>query len=303
MAQKLGKVSRATEQGGSAAPPGDAHQFAACAGISNIALGAHDPPRVMRTSLVAAILLALVSLSSRAAEVIPPKPDRYFNDYAHVVSAEAALRFNAQLEQFERETSDQIVVAVFPKMQSDSSVEDYAQRVAQAWGVGQKDKRNGVVLFVFVADHKMSIQVGYGLEGALPDAIAYDIRQNQITPHFRDKDYEGGLSVGIDSIEKAIRGEYKGSGKTVAGQRTSARGPSGNLVFFIIFIVILLIISRRTRKRGYGYSSRGGPFIGGWGGGSGGGWSSGGGGWSSGGGGGFSGGGGSFGGGGSSGSW
>jgi uncharacterized protein len=257
----------------------------------------------MRTSLVAAILLALVSLSSRAAEVIPPKPDRYFNDYAGVVSKEAAQRFNEQLEQFERETSDQIVVAVFPKMQSDSSIEDYAQRIGQAWGVGQEDKRNGVALLVFVTDRKISIQVGYGLEGALPDAIAYDIRQNQITPHFRDKDYEGGLNAGIDSIEKAIRGEYKGSGKTVADQRGRARGPSGNLVFFIIFIVILLIFSRLTRKRGYGYSSRGGPIIGGWGGGSGGGWSSGGGGWSSGGGGGFSGGGGSFGGGGSSGSW
>jgi uncharacterized protein len=250
----------------------------------------------MRPSLVAAILLALVSLSSRAAEVLPPKPDRYFNDYAHVVSAEAALRLNAQLEQFERETSDQIVVAVFQKMQSDSSIEDYAQRVAQAWGVGQKDKRNGVLLLVFVADRKMSIQVGYGLEGALPDAIAYDIRQNQITPHFRDKDYEGGLGAGIDSIDKAIRGEYKGSGQTVAERRSNAHGPSGNLVFFIIFIVILFIISRRAQKRGYGYSSGGGPFIGGWGGGSGGGWSSGGGG-------GFSGGGGSFGGGGSSGSW
>src|SRR5437870_9457610 len=122
----------------------------------------------MRPFLTAA-LVVLVSLSGRAAEVIPPKPAGYFNDYVGVVSKEAALRFNEQLAQFERETSDQVVVAVFPKMQSDSSIEDYTQRVAQAWGIGQKEQRNGVVLFVFKEDHKMYIQVGYGLEGALPD--------------------------------------------------------------------------------------------------------------------------------------
>src|SRR5213082_1651041 len=109
--------------------------------------------------------LWFVALGVQAAEVMPPKPDRYFNDYAGVVSQEAARRFNEQLAQFERETSNQIVVAVFPKMQSDSDLADYTQRVAQSWDVGQKDKRNGAVLFVFTQDRKMYIQVGYGVEG------------------------------------------------------------------------------------------------------------------------------------------
>ena len=170
--------------------------------------------------------LRLSHSNSQAAEVIPPKPAGYFNDYAGVVSKEAALRFNEQLAQFERETSDQVVVAVFPKMQSDSSIEDYTQRVAQAWGVGQKDRRNGAVLFVFKEDRKMYIQVGYGLEGALPDVTAFDITEYQIKPHFRTNDYEGGLAAGIDSICKAIRGEYKGSGKTVR-ERHSERN-AGN---------------------------------------------------------------------------
>src|SRR6266446_4370311 len=129
-------------------------------------------------ALFVATIAVLVASTASAVEAIPPKPDRYFNDYAGVVSKEAALRFNEQLAQFERETSNQVVVAVFPKMQSESSIEDYAQRVAQAWRVGQADRRNGVVLLVFTADHKMSIQVGYGLERALPDITAYDIRQN-----------------------------------------------------------------------------------------------------------------------------
>ncbi len=160
--------------------------------------------------------LTLFAISANAAEVIPPTPGAYFNDYAGVVSKEAASRFNEQLAQFERETSDQVVVAVFPKMQSDSDIADYTQRVAQAWGVGQKERRNGVVLFVFIEDRKMFIQVGYGLEGALPDATAFDITERHIKPLFRTGNYEAGLATGIDLICKAIRGEYKGSGKTVA---------------------------------------------------------------------------------------
>ena len=255
-----------------------------------------DPSPSMRLGMTAALFfLALVRLN--AAEVIPPKPTGYFNDYAGVVSKEAAHRFNEQLAQFERDTSNQVVVAVFPKMQSDSDVADYTQRVAQAWGVGQKDRRNGVVLFVFTGNRKMFIQVGYGLEGALPDITAFDITENHIKPYFRVGDYEGGLATGIDLICKAVLGEYKGSGKTVVEQRGTTK--ASGLLFFVIFVIVLIVISRVTRRLGgYGYSSgRGGPIffpMGGGGGGS----SSGGGGFS-----GFGGGGGSFGGGGAGSSW
>src|SRR5437773_3488818 len=184
--------------------------------------------------LAAALLLILSPLT--AAEVIPPKPDRYFNDYAGVISREAADRFNEQLAQFERETSDQVVVAVFPKMQSDSDIADYTQRVAQAWGVGQKERRNGVVLFVFIQDRKTFIQVGYGLEGALPDATAFDITERHIKPLFRAGNYEAGLASVIDLICKAVRGEYKGSGKTVAEQRRGSGVPGRfpSLIFVVV---------------------------------------------------------------------
>ena len=246
-----------------------------------------------------AFCLAFVAIHSQAAEVIPPKPAAYFNDYAGVVSKEAANRFNEQLAQFERDTSNQVAVAVFPKMESDSEIADYTQRVAQAWGVGQKEQRNGVVLFVFTQDRKMFIQVGYGLEGALPDLTAFDITEYRIKPHFRNNDYEGGVAEGIDSIFKAIRGEYKGTGKTVR-ERHGSEGSSfaGNLIFFLLFAIFLFVISRLKPRRGYHYSSSGAGW--GWAFGSGGG--GGGGGWSSGGGG-FSGGGGSFGGGGAGSSW
>ena len=134
----------------------------------------------MKTKSLWFLLALLGAVAVQAAEVIPPAPKAYFNDYAQVVSPAIATELNQQLEQFERKTSSQILVAVFPKMQSDSSIEDYTVRVAQAWGVGQKDKSNGAVLFVFIQDHKMYLQVGYGLEGALPDAISKRIMENEL---------------------------------------------------------------------------------------------------------------------------
>ncbi len=258
------------------------------------------------TALAAILVLAFAPLAL-AAEVIPPKPPGYFNDNAGVVSPQAGRSFNEKLAQFERETSNQIVVAVYRKMESDSDVADYTQRVAQSWGVGQAAQRNGAVLFVFVDDRKMFIQVGYGLEGVIPDITAYDITERNIKPRFRNNDYEGGLAAGIDLLMKAARGEYTGSGKTVAerdgGDAAERPGCSGLVTIGLILLLIYLSTRRSKRRRGYRYSGMGGPFIGGWSGG-GGGWSSGGG-WSGGGGGfsGFSGGGGSFGGGGAGSDW
>ena len=255
----------------------------------------------MKRFAAAALLLLAALVRLDAAEVIPPKPDRYFNDYAGTISPAGASRLNEQLARFERDTSNQVLVAVYKKMQSDSDIADYTRRVAETWAVGQKDKRNGAVLFVFTEDRKMFIQAGYGLEGALPDITAFDITERNIKPKFKAGDYEGGLATGVDLICKAIRGEYKGNGRTVADS-AAPKSRSGSGLFFIIFVIILLVISARSRKRGRGgwsYSGMGGPFVGG---GGGGGWSGGsssdGGGFS-----GFSGGGGSFGGGGAGSSW
>ncbi len=252
-----------------------------------------------RTRLCLGILALFASaIVAHAAETIPPKPDRYFNDYAGVVSPGAAQRFNEQLAQFERETSNQIVVAVWRTMPSQSSIEDFTQRTFQSWQVGQKGRNNGAVFFVFVDDHRMRIQPGYGLEGALPDITCNEIIRDAVAPRFRANDFEGGLAAGIDLIFKAIRGEYKGSGKTVRESGSSQNNPAGLLIFFFVLVIFLLAMRASRRLGGYRYTGGGGPFVSG-------NWGSGGGGWSSGGGGfsGFSGGGGSSGGGGASGSW
>src|SRR5262249_15624945 len=123
---------------------------------------------------------------------MPPKPTRYFNDYAGVISPAVRDKLNSRLEELEKTDSTQVIVAIFKTMQSESSIDDYTLRVAQSWGVGQKGRANGAVLFVFVDDRKMFLQTGYGVEGALPDSRVKDITENRIKPFFKIGDYDQG---------------------------------------------------------------------------------------------------------------
>ena len=187
-------------------------------------------------------------------------------------------------------------------MQSDSSIDDYTLRVANQWKAGQKKLDNGAILFVFVQDHKMFIQVGYGLEGALPDALCKRIIDQEISPPFKQGNFDGGVTAGVQAMMAATKGEYKGTG---SHSHRDDSVPNIWIAIIIIF-VILSIISKMRRYSTYGPSGLGsgwfiGPLIGGFGGGVFG--VSSGGGFCGGGGGGFSSGGGSFGGGGAGGSW
>ncbi len=236
-----------------------------------------------------------------AAERIPPAPPRYFNDYAGVVSRPTADRLNVRLEQFERESSNQLLVVLYPRMESASSVEDYTVRVAQAWRAGQAGRNNGAVLFAFMQERQVYLQVGYGLEPVLPDALAKRLIEGEIVPRFRTGDIDGGMTAAVEAMIAATKGEYQGTGRTQADRRSTTSGSPGT--FIVLFIVISFIgsIMRRAMNRPSVFLNprRRGlrPNIW-WPGGSGGsGWSGGGGGS------GFSGGGGSFGGGGAGGKW
>lgn len=256
---------------------------------------------IRRIAALALVALVLAPASVLAAERIPPVPQRYFTDATRTVSAATANQLNATLERYERESSNQILVAMYPKMETDSSVEDFTARIAEKWGVGQKGRNNGAVLFVFKEDRQIYIQVGYGLEAVLPDATAHDIVENILKPRFRAGDFDGGLTAAVNAMIAATRGEYQGTGRTRAeAQRGANNSPLG---FFglLVIIVIVSLISRSNRRRsvllGGPHVRRRGPNI--WWGGPGGGFGGGG----FGGGGGFSGGGGSFGGGGAGGKW
>src|SRR5688500_16172300 len=121
----------------------------------------------MRPHLILALLAFILHAGNLfSAEVIPSRPPRHFNDYAGVTSTEAQQQLDRTLDQLEKTDSTQIVVAIYKKMQSDSDIAEYTVRVAEKWGAGTEKKDNGAVLFVFVEDRKMYLQVGYGLEGA-----------------------------------------------------------------------------------------------------------------------------------------
>jgi uncharacterized protein len=142
-------------------------------------------------------------------------------------------------------------------MQCDSDIADYTQRVAQAWGVGQKERHNCVVLFVFREDRKMIIQVGYGLEGTLPDATAFNITEYQMKPRFIAGDYEGGLRTAIDSICGAITGEYSSKVETVSKQSRHHRSLMLPLGLLCLIPLSLLFGLHRTARRGFAYSKAG----------------------------------------------
>jgi len=251
------------------------------------------------------VLPAVALFAAGKEDLLPPKPTRYVTDKAGVFSSDRAERLNGTLEKFEQDTSNQLLVWIDRSLPENFTLEEFTVQAARKWAVGQAGKNNGVVLFVFTADRKMRIEVGYGLEGAIPDATAHRIQEEEILPRFRQGDYAGGVEAGCAALMAAAKGEYKGTGSTVAQrQHTSRRrgGPSFSGCFvpglFFFLFVILPALSRLGRHNWRTYGS-GGFWSGGWGGGGGGGWSGGGGG----GGGDFSGGGGSFGGGGSSGDW
>ena len=264
-----------------------------------------------RPIILAAIAVALAAVAARADQYdaqIPGKPQRYVTDRAGVFGSGQAEALNSRLEQFEKDTSSQILVWVDRKIPEGFTLEDFTVRAAQKWGAGHKKEDNGAVLFVFTEDRKVRIEVGYGLEGALPDITAKQIIDNEIVPQFRAGDYAGGITAGATGMMAAVKGEYKWTGRTVDEGRRRRSDSSGDCLTAAIFLgifVVLPILFRRNRFRSHGgggwWGGFGGPFIGGgFGGGGFGGFGGGGGGFS---GGGFSGGGGSFGGGGASGSW
>jgi uncharacterized protein len=239
-------------------------------------------------------------VAAAAALKVPPPPDRRVNDYAGVLAPAERERLEQKLIQRERGASNQVVVAVFRSLEGES-LEDFSIRLAQAWRIGRKGLDNGVILLVFIDDRKMRIEVGYGLEGNLTDAVSSSILRDVVAPRFRDKRIADGISAGLDAIDQAIAGTYRRPAPAARGR--SVFDTYWPVVLFLFFAVSLLSVivpalfmARASRRRGWTGASSGwgGPFIGG-------GWSGGGGG--SGDAGGFSGGGGSFGGGGASGSW
>jgi uncharacterized protein len=242
-------------------------------------------------------LLAVLWASAAAALKVPPPPDHRINDYAGVLTPAERDRLEQKLIERERTASNQVVVAIFRSLEGDS-LEDFSIRLAQAWRIGQKGLDNGVIFLVFVDDRRMRIEVGYGLEANLTDAISSSILRDVVAPRFREGRLADGIGAGLDAIDQAIAGTYRQPVRSARPRRSI--DPFTLALLLLVFgglgmAVVPTLFYRGARRRGWtgGHAGWGGPIVGG------GGWSGGG----RSGGGGFSGGGGSFGGGGASGSW
>lgn len=254
------------------------------------------PGRALALAVVA--LLALCS-GARAAELSFPTLTGRVVDAAGILAPEQRAGLEAKLKAFEDRTSDQVVVATVPDLQG-TTIEDYANRLFRAWKLGQAGTSNGALLIVAPAARKVRIEVGYGLEGALTDALSRVIIASAITPRFHAGDFYGGIDAGIDGMLSILSGDAETWQRKP--QVRADEVDSGQIVLLLVlFLVVLFVASRMNRggsRRGGGIVFLPGPGSGGWSGGTSGGFGG-----SASDGGGFSGGGGSSGGGGASGDW
>ncbi|MCF7797224.1 MAG: TPM domain-containing protein [Lentisphaeria bacterium] len=235
------------------------------------------------------ILLVSSGLIAAEDELFPATINRYVNDWAGLMTTRQAQQLEMQLRQFENATSNQFVVATFPSLKG-QNLEDVSIRMYEAWRLGQKGRDNGVLLTVWKAERKIRIEVGYGLEPVLTDALSGRIIRDEMAPSFRRGDFYGGIIHGVKAIMAATRGEYTGQGSRARGKDDG--GGIAGLLFPLLFF-FLLFGRRRGALGGFLLGSMLGSAMGGRRGGFGGGGGFGG----------FSGGGGFGGGGGASGGW
>ena len=201
--------------------------------------------------VVAASLISWAALASAAEPTLPALSGRVV-DSAQILSPAAESQLSGLLAAHERETSNQVVVATLASLQG-YEIEDFSVRLFRAWRLGHQDRNNGVLLLVAPNERRVRIEVGYGLEGALPDATAHSIIQTEILPRFRAGDIEDGIARGTRAILGALVGTYKPrSGRADPQYDTLA-------IIFFGFIVMMILYNLYYRYR-YPAGRRGGPW-------------------------------------------
>lgn len=200
------------------------------------------------------ILLILVTVFSFAivfGQTILPKPNppRLVNDAANVLSPEQVEILEHKLVALDDSSSNQIAVVLI-KTLGDYAIEDYAVKLFREWGIGNKKTNNGILIIAAIDDRKVWIEVGYGLEGAIPDVTASSIYRNEIVPSFKEQNYYRGIDNAINALTKAVVGEYK-----IKKEKKGKGGGGGSIlmVVFLLFVIIMVL----------GRSGRGGGGMGG----------------------------------------
>jgi len=148
--------------------------------------------------------IAIPVATALAQGPVLPEYQGFVNDYAGLLSPAVKTQLDAQLTQLQKDTAAEVAVVIVKTLEGDS-VEDYAVKLFEKWGIGRKGKDNGVLFLVAVDEHKLRIEVGYGIEPVITDGRAGRILRDEVTPRFKDSDYDGGILAGVASIEKYIR--------------------------------------------------------------------------------------------------
>ena len=211
-----------------------------------------------RLSIFLLLFFTCQVFAQRSKSPMPEnKIKTYVTDKTGTLSSSQIQTLENKLSGFDKETSTQVVVWMISSLEGES-LEEKSIEIAEQNGIGQKSKNNGVLLFIAKDDRKLRIEVGYGLEGALPDALCGQIIRKEITPKFKQGNYYEGISAGVDAIIKATKGEYT---RDKSDDKDSGFGgllcgiPILFIVFGFIFIVFLISIIRRATGWGGGRNS------------------------------------------------
>lgn len=213
--------------------------------------------------------IALFALLAKAQDILPkPNPPRLLVDNAALFATQDAEFLEKKLKILDDSTSNQIAVVTISTL-GDYPIEEYAVKLFRSWGIGDKKKNNGILLLIAKEDRKIRIEVGYGLEGAIPDMIAQQIIDDILKPAFKRGAYFTGVDEATTILAKAAVGEYKEKRKPTKDE------PWGFVILVVIIAILLLGSGRGGRGGGGGMMSRRGyrtffPMVGGdsWGGGS-----------------------------------
>lgn len=234
--------------------------------------------RLFITLTLVSILLASAGLLSAGEESFPNYTG-YVNDFTGILSPKIRLIMSSMAQQIETKTTAQIAVVTLSTVKP-LTIEQYAVELFERWGIGQKGKDNGVLILMAVSDKKVRIETGYGLEGALPDAVCNQIIYQVMIPEFKKGDFDKGLLRGMIAVADLIAKEYNIElilDKSIPHFTTAAIAPSRGVVLFrflvylVLFILFFWILAPTRRRRGgYWYGSGHGGMRGGFGGGFGG---------------------------------
>ncbi len=198
----------------------------------------------MRKIFFFLIFFASVALAS---DDFPPRSNRLVTDYTNTLSPEEQNRLEHKLVDFNNATSTQIAIVIMKSI-GGYDINDYAVQLANNWGIGQKSKNNGILILLAMESHGVSIQIGYGLEGAAPDVLAKRIIENDMIPYFKQGNFFAGLDKGTDTLISLVKGEFSADEYVKRG---------GQFPWFIIFIILFIIIismgAQVNRTRNYAH--------------------------------------------------